>query len=293
MRTIGLAIGILSLPQLLAAQAEPAARAGLPTLDELVARMRSAEGQHDTVQVTMTTRGSYPGGVTMRVEGRIRVLGGTHFQVVNRATFEDEITVESETVRTPDGVWRRERDPAFGDVYWKMGPADMAALERAREVLGDEAGGGFTMQNPVSELRGAAMLEGLGEHFDLVVDETEIDGVDYWSVGGEAKADAPEDPDVPTPDRIEILVRKSDLVVVRQTHFLRGTELMQVEIEELVLDEPLEKSSFAIALPDGVQWTDVRKYPPAWAQIEQLLRQAEAAEQANEQAADGTPDRGK
>ena len=92
---------------------EAAPETQTPTVKELVAQMKVREKGVTSAYLETVSRGPLPGGTQFEIAGSVRVLDGTHFHIVNRATFED-VTSESEHVVTPDGVWLREKGPAFG-----------------------------------------------------------------------------------------------------------------------------------------------------------------------------------
>ena len=258
------------------------------TVSSLVAEMRERQKPVTTAYLEMTTRGSYPGGVTFEIQGSIRVLGETHFHSSHRSTFEEAITVETERVVTPDGAWMREKDPAFGEVYLAMGRALSVMLRAATAELAGEGGG---MDNPAKDPLGSAMIESLNKEFDLTVQKRVINSRDYLVVDGPRLAAADSSGAdgrggrVPTPDRVELLVRLPDLAVVQMTQFKDGAELMKIETTVLELNRPMKMESFRIDLPEGKSFKSVKDHPPAWAQIQRQLKLAEdqrAARKADE-----------
>ena len=247
------------------------------TLDQLVAQMVSKEGEIGSVRMSMVSRGTYPGGTGFEISGTVRVLGETHFHITNQMTFEEDLGAETERVVTPEGTWIRESDPAFGEVYLSISKELMADLEAARRVLagGEEQAG--AMDNPAKDPLGSAMLRGLNEYFRLGVETRSIEGRDVYVVAGDARSGVEPEPGTPPTDRVEMIVRRPDLAVVQMTRFQKGKEIMTIEIQELQLDLPMEKASFAIDLPAGQQFIDVMEHPPAAAQIRQMLADADRA----------------
>ena len=117
----------------------------LKSLEELVAEMREREKAASSVYLEMTSKGSYPGNLVFETEGTLRVLQGTHFQMDLVARFDEEIAARSEMVKTPEGVWMREEDPASGEVFLKM-DAELVARLSGGEVV--------TLANSVGGLEG-------------------------------------------------------------------------------------------------------------------------------------------
>ena len=283
-RTIPVVGLILSSTLWAQSESQPSTQGHALELQELIAKMKAAEKDVDSAVLEMVTRGTYPGGVGFEIRGSVRVLGGTHFHIRNRATFEDDLTSEQEEVRTPEGAWMREKDPAFGEVYLSMKPELLAELKRAKETLagaGDEAP---LADNPAEDPLGSAMLESLDRHFALEVQKRVIGGHDVLVVQGPVREAPPEpgESDFPQPDRVELLVRTPDLAVIQMTQFRDGKELMQVEITRLELNVPIDKGSFRIELPEGQRFLDVMEHPPAAAQIRDLLDKAKARREQTE-----------
>jgi len=273
-RTALATLFLLSASTLAMAQDTPSKEPQPTSVKELVAGMQAAEKAVDGVVMEMSTKGRYPGGTTFEIEGSIRVLGATHFHISTKATFEESVTAESETVKTPEGVWMREKDPAFGEVYTVMSPETVAQLAAASEALGEETNGPGGVGQAKDPL-GSKMLSSLDTQFDLAVAARELNGEAYYVVAGGARADAPEDESsYPTPDRVELLVRQRDLAVVQMVQFRNGKELMKIEILRLDLNPQLEPASFRIELPEGKQFIDVMEHPPAAAYIRNTLERA-------------------
>lgn len=277
-RTALMTLGALTAA--LPAQSEQAPQAY--TVSDLVAKMRARQKPVTSAYLEMMTRGSYPGGVTFEIKGTIRVLGETHFHSSHRSTFEDDITVETERVMTPDGAWMREKDPAFGEVYLAM---DRDLSEQLKAATAELAGDDGAMDNPAKDPLGSAMLESLSQQFDLGVQKRVIDSQEFFVVNGPLRestgsSEPDEEPQgfgggVPTPDRVELLVRMPDLAVVQMTQFKNGVELMKVETTVLELNRPMEKASFRIDPSAGKSFKNVKDHLPAWTQIQRQLEQAE------------------
>jgi hypothetical protein len=269
------------LSGVLAAQDPPAEGAAAPpgpveSVPDLIALMQSREQDVESARLEMVTKGIYPGDVSFDVRGTVRVLGKTHFHISTRATFEGDLEVEREDVRTPEGVWIRENDQAIGEVYLTMTVERLAEIEAARKTLaGDKA----VLDNPVDDPLGSAMLASLAEQFELQLERRAVDGVDCYVVAGPTRAPgAAGEGGMPAPDRVEILVRESDLAVMKMTQLQGEREVMAVEITALELNPELDPASFRIDLPEGAEFIDVMDHPPAAAQIRMLLEQAEQAE---------------
>ena len=52
--------------------------------------------------------------------------------------------------------------------------------------------------------------------------------------------------------------------------------LMKIVTTVLELNQPMKKESFRIDPPAGVAFKDVREHLPAWTQIQQMLKEADA-----------------
>lgn len=274
-RTTVIALGALAC--CLGAQTEgaPVSNAQAKPLQDLVATMKAREKGVTSAYLETVTRARFPGGVTFLLEGKVRVLGKTHFHISNRVNVDD-MTTETERVTTPEGIWIREKGPAFGEVFLSMDPELAKEFKDALAVLAVKE---TSVQNPAGEPLGSAMLESLALQFDLQVARQTIKGQDYFVVRGPIREGADEHAGpagMPTPDRVELLVRAADLAVVQMTQFQDGKELMQIETTVLELDRPMEKASFRLEPPPGVAFKDVREHPPAWTQIQRTLKQAEA-----------------
>lgn len=272
---------LLTLALALGAQASaaPAQQGQLKTLQELVTEMQAVEKAASSVYLEMTSKGTYPGGVVFETEGTLRVLHGTHFQMHLKASFDGRQTAESETVKTPDGVWIREDDPAFGKVFLKMDKELADKLDEATRILGQEGGAvpGAMSQQSTSPL-GSAMLESLSQQYDLKVERKVIkDGQECWVVAGDLRGDLPP-PDEnapPVPDRVDILVRTVDSAVLQMVQLKDGREQLRVNITRLELNRPMAEDSFRIDA-GGVEPMDIMQHPPAAAQIQETLNAAEA-----------------
>jgi hypothetical protein len=184
-----------------------------------------------------------------------------------------------EVVRTPTGTWTREIDPMQGEVLTRMGEETMRELEEASKVLGDDVPAGAIPGQSEAPL-GSAMLASLDKHFDLeVAGKVLRDGIDHWIVRGPARAGAGDRRDsdgLAQPDRVEVLVRtlaSGPLAVVRMSQFSDGAEVMSLEIDEIVLDQPMAEASFKID-DRGKRVIDVMDHPPAARQIQEVLDQA-------------------
>ena len=274
-RTVIPVLFVLALP----APNLPAQPGQLKTLQELVAEMKAREKAATSVYLEMTSTGSYPGDVQFETRGTLRVLHGTHFQFHLQTSFGDGSSGESDMVRTPEGLWIRDTDPGFGEVFLKMDRELAARLEEASRILG-QAGGGFP--GPLSEQStsplGGALLESLSQQYDLNVERKLIaDGQECWVVAGDLRGDlpAPNENAPPVPDRVDILVRIRDSAVLQMVHLKDGRQQLRVNITRLELDRPMEESSFRIDVP-GREPMDVMEHPAYAAQIQRTLDAAEA-----------------
>lgn len=293
---LGVAAALAAQPP--APAGKPSRSAQVTTVEDLVKEMRRRERGVRSARLEIVTEGTYPGGVTFRIEGSVRVLGKTHppshthVRMVTR--LGEGVTTEFETVRTPKGVFTREKDPAGEEIYTRMSPDLMRRLDEATRRLqqgGVQAPG--APGNEIADPLGSRMLESLAQRFDLRVSRVVRDGVDYFVVAGPAREGAGDDlpDDLPAPDRVELMVRARDYVVERMVQFRSGKEILQVRVRALELDVPMSEDSFRIEVPKGVEVLDVMDHPPAAEHIRQLLEEAEKAgkSKAREAPAGGLP----
>ncbi|MCA8944187.1 MAG: hypothetical protein KDB80_16600 [Planctomycetes bacterium] len=248
------------------------------TVHDLVAKIQAREGAVKSVRLAMTTTGEFPGGATFRTEGTLRVLDATHFHSKLEASFGDEMTSESETVKTPDGVWMRERDPAQGEVFVRMDKDLMADLESASRALGDGSPAIAPGVDQAAGPLGSKMLEDLDAQFALKVEGPRVvDGQEVWTVDGDRRAggDTVDDEFGPA-ERVAVLVRRSDCALIRMTTFSSGKPLVDVKVTSIELDVPMEPASFELAVPKRARVVDVMDHPPARAQIERIFAEAKA-----------------
>ncbi|MEZ5963433.1 MAG: hypothetical protein R3F56_06255 [Planctomycetota bacterium] len=269
-----------------------------PTVAELVSQLQQRERAAKTVSLSMRSRSAVPDGPSFETTGTLRVLGTTHFHVSMRMKIGEGMEGEQEVVRTPGGTWTREVDPMQGEVITKMSKETMAALEDAAKVLGDDVPAGAVPGQSEAPL-GSAMLASLAKRFQLeVANKLVRDGIDHWVVRGDLRADAlsaGEDDGLPRPDRVELLVRASadgPLAVVKMSQFSQGVEVMTVEIDSVVLDEPMTEASFKID-DRGRKVIDVMEHPPAALQIQAVLDQAKRKKEGAAAGKDPGPDRGR
>jgi len=282
---------VFVLGALPALPAQNATAPGQPTVPELIEQLKQREAAAKSVSLAMRSRTAVPDGPVFEATGSLRVLGSTHFHVAMRMKVGDGMEGEHEVVRTPNGTWTREVDPMNGEVVTRMSKETMAALEEASKVLGDEVPVGAIPGQSEAPL-GSAMLASLAKRFDLqVANKLVRDGIDHWVIRGEVReglAADPEDDGLPKPDRVEVLVRtgaQGPLAVVKMTQYADGAEVLSVEVDEVVLDQPMEERSFRID-ERGKRVLDVMDYPPAARQIQDLLDRA-ARKKAEAKGKDG------
>lgn len=261
--------------------------AELPTLAQLLERMRSQEADLEkglvagdrTVYMEMETSSSFPDGTSVSTKGVVRVLGKEHFHNSVAVEFGDGMRSENETVRNPNGVWMREKDPVQGELYLRMNPEDMARLEEAAKELGQDGDAGPVPVGRASAPVGSKVLEDLGRQFELKVSRRHQaqDGETYWVIGGTVREGAESEFDVMafSPDQIDIQVRERDGVLTRMTQLRSGSPVLDVRITRMELDRPMKPESFVMEIPARQEVLDVMEHPPARQQIDRMLSEAE------------------
>lgn len=250
----------------------------MPTVADLVEQLKQREQGAKTVSLSMRSRTKVPDGPEFEASGTLRVLDRTHFAVNMRMKVGEGMEGEHEVVRTPMGTWTRESNPMNGEVFTHMDQETMRQLEEASAVLGDEVPLGAIPGQSEAPL-GSAMLESLAKHFDLKVTGKVVrDGLDHWVVRGEARpaGEQGQDDGLPKPDRVDLLVRTlgdQALAVVKMTQFSEGSEVMTLEIDEVVLDHPMAESTFTMDTR-GRTVLDVMEHEEAARQIRDVLERA-------------------
>ncbi|MFO1052702.1 MAG: hypothetical protein U1F36_10855 [Planctomycetota bacterium] len=248
----------------------------IKSADDLIAALRAAEGQVDQVTMRIETTGTTPDGRKFRTEGSMRVLGKTHFQVRTHWSFGDELEGVTETVRTPEGVWMHEDDPAQGPVYTHMGKDLMERVDAASRVVGDGPLGGPGEDEAAGPL-GSRMLADLGAEFALRVEgPRKIDGMEVMVVSGARKPGAQDDLLAPDADNVDVLVRVEDGAVMRMTQLKDGQPITEVRVLEMDRKSKLAPESFVLAVPAEVSFLDVMAHPPAREQLTKLFADAKA-----------------
>ncbi len=265
------------------------------TVDDLIGYVQAHERTVKSVTMSIQTEGVFQDGSPFTTEGTLRVLGETHFQQKMTAKLGPDMEFETETVRTPDGVWMRERDPIQGEVYLHMDKALMARVQSASEAVGEAGGVGLDgrSESPL----GSAMLRDIDRQFQLTLSGPKvIDRAECWVVAGpvRAKDDASGDVLGTGADRVDIVVRVADGAITSMTQFKEGRPLIQVHIHDLVLDPILEPESFVLSVPPRTELVDVMDHPPTQAQLQELFERAQEkgwkdpAEQAGDTPKDAT-----
>ena len=219
-------------------------KAEIRTLPDLIAAMEAREGALESVSLGMETTGVFPGGVTFRTEGTVRVLGTTHIHSSMKMTY-GTMESEVETVLTPDGVQMRERDPAQGEVFVRIEKALLDQLESASAALGDGGDPGFVPpgRDQAAGPLGSVMLADLDKQFALELAGPKlVDGAEAYVVSGDRREDAPDAAeDFGAGDRVEVVVRRADLALVRMTQFAQGKTMIEIKLTALQLDAPMDR----------------------------------------------------
>jgi hypothetical protein len=266
------------LPAAVGLAQEPVQPAKVSTLQELVSTIREREHAVKSVEMTIATEGALPDGSTFSTHGTLRILGKTHFHALMKAKFGDEFEGETETVKTPDGVTMREKDPIQGEVFVRMDPVLVRRLESASQHLGADAEIPGLSDRQADGPLGSSLLTDLDRQFDLAVRGPQVvDGQQCWVVGGPVRKGGDADDQLGfAADRVDVIVRCRDTAVIRMTQLLAGKKQVDVRIDDLRVDTPLEAESFKLGTAPRGAFTDVMAHPPASAQITRLLQEAES-----------------
>lgn len=242
----------------------------------LIRYVQERERAVESVRMEIQTEGSFPDGTPFETTGSVRVLGETHFKAQMSARFGEGMEVETETVRTPEGMWLRERDPVQGEVYLRMDATTMARVESASAALGGSGSalagaGGGRGESPL----GGSLLTDLDRQFELSLDGPRVvNGESFWVVDGPARGSDHEDDLLGLgADRVDVLVRVADGAVLRMAQLRDGQPLLEVRIVEMEFGAALVPSDFVLSARSG-EPIDILDHPPARAQIERLLQEA-------------------
>ncbi|MEY2980973.1 MAG: hypothetical protein RL562_1200 [Planctomycetota bacterium] len=296
------AILCCALPALLSAvptlaqevEPKPVEASQVRTIEDLLGFVKGRESKAGAVLMEIESVGKFPDGSEFRTEGTLRVLGKTHFHARMIAHLGPDVEAETETVRTPEGLWMRERDPVQREVFLAMDRATMERVDAATAVLGESAAlGGFGTREAESPL-GSLVLADLAQQFELQVGEPrDVGGTRCWIVGGAIKGGV--DPDEEAfglgADQVDVVVRIRDGALIKMTQFRGGEPLLEVSIPKLEILEELDPASFTLALPERAQWSSVLDHPPARAQLDQLFEDARAKGWKDPAAGTGSGDK--
>ena len=242
----------------------------LTPLQQLLKEIKEREKTAESVSLELETEGTFPDGSRFRTSGTLRVLGTTHLHSLMTAHFGDDIQAETETVKTPEGVSMREKDPVQGEIYLHMDADLMNRLQSATEHLGKDANmpGVGGPEGPL----GSALLEDLDREFDLTVEGPKvIDGQECWVVKGPLRGE--KAPDGTSPDAVDIIVRRQDAAVIRMTQLRDEKPIVEVRILRMDM-KPLDAESFVLEIPENASVIDIMQHPPARAQIDRILEEA-------------------
>ncbi len=268
----------------------------LPTVRELLERVRAREKTVKSVEIEFSVRDRFPNNVRFESRGTLRVLNGTHFHTAVKVAFDDEVKSEMQTVVTPGGVWTRRKDP-IEEIYLFMKPGLRDEMQKKTRRLGETAQLPGPVSAPKGGVLGAAMLLALSQQFDLkVTRHKEVDGVRCLVLAGDRRKPRPagttgdrgrrQSPlEQPVPEKAEVIVREADAIPIRMTQFgADGAAMVSFQIHRLAVDAKLDPSTLKIDKPEGATFIDIEKHPPSWAQI---LRVREAYAELEEKEGAG------
>lgn len=243
-------------------------------VEDILTALRAAEGRFERAVMRIRTEGWLPDGSKFRTEGTMRVLGKTHFHVRTHWAFGEDLEGETETVRTPEGVFMREDDPVQGEVFTRMSRELMERVDGASRALGGGALAGPGAEQSESPL-GSRMIADLGASFDLrVTGPQTVDDAEVMVVSGPRREGVEVDELAPEADQVDLLVRVRDGAVVRMTQLKDGVPVTEVRVLELDQTTELQPESFVMQPPQDATFVDVMDHPPAREQILRLLEDA-------------------
>jgi len=272
---------------------KPAAAAQPDPIAGIVQAMRSAEQAAKSFRIELQTSGQWPTGTGFKTSGTLHVLRGA--QPKTSSTVEYEVVGDLQnrmaTAQTGEGIWIYSDDAAFGEVFVLIEPAIVADLEWAGEVLARANLPGMKDRRAGAPL-GSAMLDDLRVHFELAISgRKERAGEAGQWLAGERRAGLPEDSDLPLANSVELFVRDKDKALLEVVHHQGEKVLLRIEVRSLEVDVEIPAAAFTVD-GRGQKLRPVRQHAPLWAQIQDVLGQAEgkALEQAEARAtADGVP----
>jgi len=264
----------------------------LPTVRQLLEKVRAREKAVKSVEIEFSVRDQFPNDVRFESRGTLRVLRGTHFHTAVRVAFDDEVKSEMQTVVTPAGVWTRRKDP-IEEIYLFMKPGLRDEMEEKTRRLGDTARLPGPVSAPKGGVLGGAMLLALTQQFDLkVTGKKDVDGVRCFVLAGDRRKPKAGDKgkresplEQPVPEKAEVIVREADAIPIRMTQFgADNAAMVSFQIHRLAVDAKLDPNTFKIEKPEGATFIDIEKHPPSWAQI---LRVREAFAELEEKEGAG------
>ncbi|MHC5062962.1 MAG: hypothetical protein ACYTG5_03185 [Planctomycetota bacterium] len=247
-------------------------------LEDLITAMKAKEMAIKTASLEMETKGSFPGGIEFSTQGRIRVLGETHFHILVRSDFGPEMQVETETLLTPEGLYTREKDPVQGEIFTHMEMELLEELRAASQASGKESNLPGVSAGPSQGPLGSRVLEDLSAQFDLqVAGPVKVRDETCWVVAGPLRSDAEKDNfEGMSADRMDILVRQNDYALIRMTQLKEGKPISDVRITRLEIDVPIAAESFKLEVQPTQNPIDVMDHPPMREQILRVFADAEA-----------------
>ncbi len=248
-------------------------------VQQLIEKLQAREASLKSLSLEMSTVGAYPDKTKVSTQGRLRVLGKTHFHILVHAEMESMGGSQVETVVTPEGVWTGEKGP-LGEVYLKMESATMHKLKEAVQALGRQEEFPGSMARAEAPL-GSGMLQALQAQFDLQVQEQvkpvgsePFPKTECIVIKGKARAKAEDfgGGGATAAAEVEIMLRAGDFIPISMLQFNSlGEEMLRLTISKLKLDIGLDEASFKLNKPESVPFKDVMSHPPSQLQIQQIL----------------------
>jgi hypothetical protein len=271
-----------------------------PDIKRIIDNLKQRERTLKSVSLEMSTTSSYPSGTKFRTDGKLRVLGTTHFliEVTSRFFGRAELQSRLRKAITPEGTWTFQSGPVEGGgVYTHMDKDLMVRLRKAERALAADRDTAMRNPGPMAGKGdaplGSAMLAALDLQFELAVqaEKEDVDGVPCKVIRGKWRGFKGLDEDQinragRAVQRVEVFVREADGIPIRMVQYnkvevepddpestLVDEIAFELRIKNLELDPKLDPAMFKLEAPEGTKFLPVMKHRPSRAQINRILEE--------------------